>query len=702
MNAGPSAKDTRSDILDVVNSAARQLGLVAPFALTCAYVGITAGSTTDEMLLTGMRLRLPLFSVDVSFDLFFAISGILIVVLHAYLMMQHRVLAERITAAEAQLGDISDQVRWQLIFPSLPVVRRDPRRHGRWTGGAARLFYFLAMTSPLALLAFMQWQIVPSHVGWLLGLFRALIIADAALILHAWPARPGSPPRWKSVTYWIGVIVSIFLVTLAFMGLRAPDERCRLPDQPFFVPDSWWQGLERNASLDLVGAELSSLEPGSPRLRLDHRDLRCADLRGAALPRALLRGANLQGADLTGADLRFADLSSHPPPGDPQALAWGQDRGGDPQDGGAQEPRGLTDLTGATLDRARLDGSRMTLARADRIRAREASFLAADMVGTQLRGADLTGADLRAVNLSSARLDEARLDFSRLTAAQLLNVSALGASFLATEAALTVWDHGDLRTGRFLGSDFQGASLVGTAVQAALFHDVDLRGVDGLRLEGVLLPRARISPDVFCGDDPVPVPLAPIADLRGWTADPVDRQRISNQLAALRKEVMGSLATTDFGTLDKAEDRLRRSAPGLQPTETSGAPSADTCAADPDTGLTAPLTLGCRGRTADLGNEPRVLQQIIDSLVANELEPAQGIARTRPRDWKNPPLLCTLLRYSVEENGYGTALRRSIVRTLEKRNLGEWIEAYPLRSAVAVPRQPLTLELEGQSLTCYW
>ena len=96
-NAGANGADPLKDIRDAVNDATRNArnGYLF-FVLAGLYVAVLVGSTTDEMLLRGTTIKLPVFEVGIPIVVAYAVIPILFLLLHFNMLVQSGLLAHKV------------------------------------------------------------------------------------------------------------------------------------------------------------------------------------------------------------------------------------------------------------------------------------------------------------------------------------------------------------------------------------------------------------------------------------------------------------------------------------------------------------------------------------------------------------------------------------------------------------------------------
>jgi len=449
-------------LTDAVNEAAKHaMNRLMTFTLAGLYVAITIGTTTDEMLLRGSSLPLPLLGVGLPIVPFYVVVPAMYVLLHMNLLLQLSLLADKLGRLNRRIQALPDEEsrgeRYALIHPFPFAHLLLGTAHSRLVRALLKaVVWSLVVIVPVILLCWTQRQFLAYHSVPITWTHRLCVIGDLALIWIYWrlifrtvrgPVDKDSRPRWtpwgalRSAGRWAagvtatGVVafvsVAIFAVpgeSADFVSVYAPPWYVLGPWMPPPVPGELDNLLHRNLVLremTLVAAEPPPelLAAGGEDVWRKHArglDLRGRDLRRADFYRSRLVNADLRGAILKGAYLSFAEL-----------------QGVDLE--GAQ-------LQGACLSFAHLQGVNLGGAQLQEAILRDARLQGANLRGAQLQGA-LLGAQLQGAYLSFAHLQGANLTGAQLQGANLT------------------------------GAHLQGANLTGAQLQGALLLETAIRGV---------------------------------------------------------------------------------------------------------------------------------------------------------------------------------------------------------------------------------
>jgi uncharacterized protein YjbI with pentapeptide repeats len=446
-----------------------------------AYLAVTVGATTDEQLLRGTVVALPVIELDLPIVGFYVVAPALFVLLHFNLLIQHQILARKLhdfgKAAKLIDGEDRERQERQKLFP-LPFVHllQGPREE---RGVMAVMVWTSMIVLPVLLLIGFQVWFLAYQREWVTWYQRLILLADIWLIWWIWPSvissagttRPGrNAGRLWSLLWWswpnlmaanangspnsgdeskfehrtrkwsvvATLIVFLFSVTLATV-------RGGYVDRLIPAEELTGKWLPRTLNLrvrtlvldgklpDVVKAYATSQRTREVRILpflFPGLNLRGRNLRGANFYRAKLYNADLHDADLRGANLFRARLQ-----GATMRRAKLQ---------GANLRRAR--LQGAILSSANLQGADLRRARLQRVNLRRANLEGADLSGAILEGADLSGAKLAGARLISASLrgtilhclkgTEKKLDCPSLRGTDLRGVRIAGAYFVGSDLRL--------------------------------------------------------------------------------------------------------------------------------------------------------------------------------------------------------------------------------------------------------------------------
>lgn len=538
--------DTRyaEQLLAVVTDATRTVNTrFVTFLTVGVYVAVTIASTTDEMLLKGSLVTLPLLNTQIPISGrfgFYTVAPWLLVGLHVDLLLQLSMLGAKLAQFNAELSQLDDTQREQFRhrMPSFYYVQflagETPSRFLHVISGLVICGSMIVL--PLLLLSWTQVRFLALHDSEVTWSQRLAVIADVVMILaFLWrplaareAARRGRPDpgararlrKLISLQVLVGTVCAVVLVLSIvavipgdqpgagyWFSMRNLNLRGRVLTKEPLTPqaiNALADGDVQRREQELAGvSRLNSLQGRDLRhanffnavlprldLRSEQTQLQGADLQWAQMQEVLLddanlqdtklRGAQLQGASLVRAKLHDADLS----------YAQLQDA----KLGGAT-------LQGATLRNAQLQGADLSAARAGAIDLTDAQLQGANLRGAQLQGANLSGASLQGADLSGAHLDGAQGRGANLKGALLTGTVLDGAKLTDANLELTGLDRsfgktaGDASPAQL--ADYLGDLACGDAYVARGLAAQALSSGDAARraLTSVLLKRAESSAD---------------------------------------------------------------------------------------------------------------------------------------------------------------------------------------------------------------
>jgi uncharacterized protein YjbI with pentapeptide repeats len=484
--------------LGLVNDAARAVSAsFVTFFTVAVYVGVTILSTTDEMLVWGSAVTLPLLNrqIPISGKLgFYTIAPWLIVILHTYVLVQLYGLGTKVSHFQAAVTELPEEERG-------PVCERLTDFHYVQflvRNGSSRFLHVVSALTlctamiifPLALLCAMLIRFLPLHDPAISGWQQLAVFADVAIVLaFLWKPlsiRPDAARRAqeRSARRLMQKLVSLRTVlvgTCAVVPLIVVVARWSADADP---ATSWFgrtttlnlretilvaKGLAPEVVNALGGNDVkrreAELEKVSRLGVLQGKDLRHADLFLAVLPRLDLRSRRVTADSdemletrLQGADLSWSQMQ--------QVLLDGANLEGATLDGaqmqGGSLPKAIlrsARLTEAQLQDAKLPGAHLDYAVLNRAHLEGADFSTASLQSAWLEGAQLQGASLREADLRDAHLKDAALQGADLSGARL--------------------EGADLK-----GVDLRGAILTDTKVTGADFENAKLEWTDVSRVKG--------------------------------------------------------------------------------------------------------------------------------------------------------------------------------------------------------------------------
>jgi uncharacterized protein YjbI with pentapeptide repeats len=467
-DGGEKKDGDKEKLLSAINDSAQHIGAVTlTFLAVCVYIGIAVASTTDEVLLLGKNIALPLFDVQIPLDQFYVLAPALLTFLHLHLLLLEYLLVYKV--AKFCEGKNPPREETDLFFPSLPISILLGRKQSPGHPGMVRFLLWLLLVAittvlPLGLLIATQVKFLPHHSAPVTAWHKFLVLLDLAFIWYFYlrtPKVPGSDdkdsveavekPLEREILRGMGrvggvllTLVTIYLSTfvagrpLLHQGSRF--EKFTLLTQLFRENLSVTEyGLDHGGNSDQQ-EHPAGQSRGAQLLR---RDLQDGNFTKSVFTYADFRGADLSRAVFEGADLRNARFSP------------------------AKGINGLLDLLAKGASPESLERKRATIL--DHI----TSLRNANLRGVDLQNADLVMADLREADLESAKLDGADLRLADLRGAKLRGASLRGANL-----ERSTLNRADVREAEMAGADFSGAYLLGTDFWRSKMHGVDFSRTD--------------------------------------------------------------------------------------------------------------------------------------------------------------------------------------------------------------------------------
>ena len=468
--------------LGLVNDAARTVSArFVTFLTVGVYIAVTIAATTDEMLVRGSLVNLPLLNVQIPISGvfgFYMVAPWLIMVLHCDLLVQLSVLSRKLVRFQGALSDLNPAQRDWLrdrmanyhYVQFLGGVPSGPLR-----GVLPGVVLFGSMiVLPILLLCWTQLRFLPLRDSVVTWSHRLALIADVAVILiflypaitrrdvHVWSERP-EHGRLRRLSSLRTVVVLACAAVLVF-SVRAGTQ----PEGG--GPSTWYRP---NPNLDLHDKVLTRMDLSPETINaLRDNDVR---QREAELAKVLQLNV-LQGHDLRGANLKNAVLPK-------------------------LDLRTLIDEKGETISSTLLAGANLTWTQMQQVLLDDADVRGAKLQGAQLQGAsmvrvmmqhaDLDGAQLQEANLSNSHLEGAALPQAQLQGATLENAILVGAVLKAAQL-----QGANLRAAQLQDADLSDASLDGADLSGANLERANLRGA---QLRGSILCGAAIDGADFYG-----------------------------------------------------------------------------------------------------------------------------------------------------------------------------------------------------------
>jgi hypothetical protein len=348
MSQNPDPLDVEALERSLNDSATRVSTIWISFLGFALYLVVAAGSVTHRQLFLEDPIKLPALNVDLPLVGFFFLTPILLLVFHAYVLLQILLLGRTAAAyndvLDRTVRTSSDNAAMrQRLANTLfaQIFAGGPRERRGWLGGLLRMIAWLTLAiAPVLVLLLFQFKFLPYHSPLITWTIRVVIVLDLIAVLVLWRAarRPDHELSWRlTLQGWMAWLCAAALAVFSWVALTFPGEphaqwtRFESDAQTGLSPysDRWdgrppechsssrflYPGFDRLAlqSVDVVDPEkLAKMKPRSERIfaaseqkythRFGGRDLTCADLSRADLRRVDLSYAQFRGARLVDAD----------------------------------------------------------------------------------------------------------------------------------------------------------------------------------------------------------------------------------------------------------------------------------------------------------------------------------------------------------------------------------------------------------------
>lgn len=437
------------------------------------YAAITVWSTTDEQLLRGSAVKLPLLDVAVSIVGFYTIAPGLLLILHANLLLYVMLLASRLQALEETLV--------AALHPAErhgELLRLEAFSITQWLSGddegivtrtTAKIVSFVSIyVIPVGMLLWFQIRFLPAHRPSITSGQRWIICFDLVFLWLFWwqVQRRRKASKLQLVSR---VIMGIVTICVAFFSIEiavAP----RIP--------SWW--VEANKTLSpWFGNWPDRAVRSLPRALKATRTTLVAEApsqevlaayyqRGESIDSAWIQEA--QGLNFTWRDLRYTDFE--------RSRLWNADFRDSRLDGvnfhGA-ELRGVLFTTREGMPGGGISHGPAILPEAE---LSAANFPNGDLLRAILDFTDLTQGTFPGSDMRGAKQRGARVRFGDLRGASLVRISALGADFIAADLRGADLRGANLQCADLSGAQLQGADLRGAMLQGANLSQAKMQAVD--------------------------------------------------------------------------------------------------------------------------------------------------------------------------------------------------------------------------------
>lgn len=478
-------------MLGAVNDTARAVSArFVTFLSVALYIGITLASTSDEMLLRGSLVALPLLNVQIPIKAwygFYSIAPWLIVALHLDLLLQFVMLASKLAylrvavsgLGEEQSSRLRERVSSYYYVQFLAHISPTPLLHVL----SGLVFIGTAVIVPLVLLCWTQIRLRPlESVGLSVSHQLALLVDVCIVLVLLWrlfatnpnglfPLSDKKQGRVHALTtlHAMAISASVVAIAVSLVGWLPHEHWLRVG-----LPIAW-RALDLRTKVltvdPLTPEAIETLSSGGTEQReraldkisrqgfLQGQDLRYANMFKAVLPKVDLRSERADGTNQFArrTNLRHARLD------------WAVM----PQVQLDDADMAHADLTGANVQGGRLlgvvlDGAVLSVGQLQDAKLNNATLRGARLIGTQLQGADLSGADFRAgTDVATSQSAAASLKEANLQGAFLREANLQGADLTA--------------------ADLRGADLTRAHLEGAILRDV--------KWEGAILTGAIFSVD---------------------------------------------------------------------------------------------------------------------------------------------------------------------------------------------------------------
>jgi len=313
-------KDVLAVQASVNDASSRVAGLWISFLTFAAYLSITVGSVTHEMMLKELAIKLPVLSVELPVFAFFVIAPFFFLLFHFYLFLQILMLVRKINGynkvLHERVADPEDRNAFRRRLDTFLIVQfmcgMEHEKKKELSDSLLRLVAWITLVgAPVLLLLQFQLVFLPYHSGFATWIHRGVIIADLLMIWAFWFAlySPDGeihfPPLrghlYALVASSLVCVFSIFVMTYFGepIGRMSP-----VADYFFHGPVNMVTAQSRALFSNVLVLPYKKLVDVD---ELDKHDTTIS-LRGRDLSGAVLIGSDLRKVDFTGANLSLARL----------------------------------------------------------------------------------------------------------------------------------------------------------------------------------------------------------------------------------------------------------------------------------------------------------------------------------------------------------------------------------------------------------
>jgi hypothetical protein len=483
---GKAIPDISALVSSVNDAASRAATYWFSFLMFLAYLTMTVGAVTHEMLLRGSVIKLPLLNVELPLVAFFFVSPAFLLLFHFYLFLNLALLVRKAAAfrdaLEREMPDesIQDLQRQRLdTFMVLQLIGGPKEIRDGTTGRLLRFATLITLIlAPIAVLIQIQLTFLPYHHTWITWVQRIAILLDLRLAWVFWRTItenegkidfPEARLTWHKLRHPFAATRSVYRqrqlaflssVIVVFASLFVINHRGEWLSQAIAIQagadDKTLSDWFLHGPIDMVVGRPAGWFFYNVLVVPNTKLVKDSDWNeDRDYPSLSLRGRDLRGAVLIGSDLRGADF------------------------------------TGANLNDARLDRAILTRARFGCSLLRqnpeshtwpkdECTWLQnVSLFEAQLQETDFTNARMQGAILLSANLQGATLDGTLLEDAVLIQAKLQGARVTAVDASRAYLEEANLIGARIEGTRFNGALVSRTSFELAIMKRVSVDGSKG-------------------------------------------------------------------------------------------------------------------------------------------------------------------------------------------------------------------------------
>jgi uncharacterized protein YjbI with pentapeptide repeats len=429
---------------------------------------------THRDLFLESPIKLPFLSIELPLKGYFWFGPFLVWVLHTYVLIHVRLLADKVNGFGADLMTAFPEPHERehylrrlpinLFVQQLATARLSKTQAAKLLLRA--ILWLTLVVLPVGLFVFFELRFLPYHDERITWVQRLLVIGDLMALLYFWPGIASSGKHLERLTSRRWLDYRLPLLSVCVVGVVA-------------AVTVFYAGVFPGETLDLVYAKACSKD--CKRLITQCGDdsyvqhdylLNCYEVTGSRLERR--EGLLVQPA--------FPSIIHLPNFDAANTLVYDSDEK-------FEAVHATLSMAGRNLVGAILDGG---------------NFRKADFYGANLRGAHLANANLRDANLQSAQLDFAVFDDAEMPGAVLENANARlaqfqraslsGANLSAADLSFSSFDGAVMIGAQLSGSTLYGARLRGTNLAFAQLQGAFLTtsNFDGSFLGGAILDKADL------------------------------------------------------------------------------------------------------------------------------------------------------------------------------------------------------------------